>query len=146
MTKYAVTTTESLRTLCIKNNWFTEGSVEQYEKLFYANQMFCSIEEIATIIWLCSNTDLANGGTCRRDILDELKIERIKYRKLVFGVEDENQVLKMYFDDDSICEAPFSHLIENICDPSLNSEGWGIDGVNLITTLDGDCVWERGVE
>lgn len=146
MKKYAVTTNHSLSNLCIRNDWFTEGTNEQFEKLFRANEMFCSIEEIATIIWLCSNTDLANGGTCRRDILDELKAERRKYWKAIFGVEDENQVLRMYFDDDTISEAPFSQLIDIICDPSLNSDGYGIDSVNLIATLDGDCVWERGAE
>lgn len=146
MKKYAVTTNLNLRNLCIENDWFTEGTNAQYEKLFYANKSFCSIEEIATIIWLCSNTDLANGGTCRRDILDELKAERREYWKVIFGVEDENQVLNMYFDDGSISEAPFSHLIDSICDPSLNSDGYGIDSVYLIMALDGDCVWERGAE
>lgn len=67
MKKYSVTTTEELRMLCIKNNWFTCGTIEQYEKLFYANRNGCPIEEIATIIWLCSDEE------CRRtDILDTL--------------------------------------------------------------------------
>lgn len=67
MKRYSVTTTSELRTLCIKNNWFTCGTIEQYEKLFYANESGCPIEEIATIIWLCSDEE------CRRlDILDIL--------------------------------------------------------------------------
>lgn len=90
MKKYTVTTTENLRSLCIKNNWFTEGTNKQYEKLFYANEHGCSIEEIATIIWLCSNSDV----WCRRDILDALKIESINFWKLMFGVEDETQTFQ----------------------------------------------------
>ena len=67
MKKYSVTTRWELRELCINNNWFTCGSINQYEKLFYANENGCPIEEIATIIWLCSDDD------CRRtDVLDIL--------------------------------------------------------------------------
>ena len=73
MKEYTVTTTEELRTLCIENNWFTCGTASQYEKLFYANEMGCPIEEIATIIWLCSD------DVCRRDILDELKAKQERY-------------------------------------------------------------------
>jgi hypothetical protein len=68
MKKFSVTTTWNLRQLCIDHNWFTCGSIEQYEKLFYANEHGCPIEEIATIIWLCSDDE------CRRaDVLDILE-------------------------------------------------------------------------
>ena len=46
---------EDLRMLCIKNNWFTCGSCEQYEKLFMANRFGMPLEQIAVIIWTCSN-------------------------------------------------------------------------------------------
>lgn len=75
---YTVTDTGSLRNLCIANDWFTDGSIEQYEKLFYANEMRCTIEEIATIIWLCSN-----DNWCRRDILSILTDERRSYLKRI---------------------------------------------------------------
>lgn len=65
-----------LRTLCIKNNWFTEGTNSQYEKLFYANSMGCSLEELVTIIWVCSDTEVH----CRRDIKAAIeKASRIFY-------------------------------------------------------------------
>lgn len=68
MKTYTITTPDELRSLCIHKNWFTCGTNEQYDKLFYANEMKCPIEEIATIIWLCSEED------CRRaDILEVLK-------------------------------------------------------------------------
>lgn len=57
---------EKLREVCIKNNWFTGGCIEQYEKLFYANELKAPIEELATIIWVCSD------DVCRRDIITEL--------------------------------------------------------------------------
>ena len=69
MRKYSVTTTDELRSLCIRNNWFTEGSNEQYNKLFRANEELAPIEEIATIIWICSTEEQCS----RRDILEELK-------------------------------------------------------------------------
>lgn len=58
-------TNEKLRSLCIKNNWFTEGTNTQYEKLFYMNDMGASNEQIATAIWLCSDAET----WCRRDII-----------------------------------------------------------------------------
>lgn len=44
-----------LRELCIKNDWFTCGTVEQYEKLFDRNKEGASIAELSIIIWVCSN-------------------------------------------------------------------------------------------
>lgn len=55
MEKYAVTTNEELRKLCIKHRWFYQGTNDQYEKLFQANVEGVSVEEIATIIWVCSD-------------------------------------------------------------------------------------------
>lgn len=59
---------EMLWNLCIKNRWFTQGTRTQYEKLFFLNEQRAPIEEIATVIWICSNAD----ETCRRDIIVEL--------------------------------------------------------------------------
>lgn len=67
MKKYSATNPEELRSLCIQNDWFTCGTISQYDKLFYANENGCPIEEIATIIWLCSDEE------CRRaDVLEIL--------------------------------------------------------------------------
>lgn len=46
---------EDLRTLCIKMDWFTCGSNRQYERLFQANTMGMSIDDITTVIWICSD-------------------------------------------------------------------------------------------
>lgn len=69
----SVITVERLKELCIENNWFTRGSDEQFDKLLYANENGCPIEEIATIIWLCSD-----DKWCRRDILFVLNKEMKK--------------------------------------------------------------------
>ena len=73
---YSVIPTTDLRALCIKHDWFTCGTNEQYDKLFYANSHGCPMEEIATIIWLCSDDE-----HCRRDILATLKAARAAWTK-----------------------------------------------------------------
>lgn len=91
MKKYSVTNPEELRSLCIRNKWFTCGSNRQYEKLFYANEGGALISEIATIIWLCSDDD------CRRsDILDILVDTHRKYiLNLIRTNEGEEE--KLYY-------------------------------------------------
>ena len=44
-----------LRELCIKNDWFTCGTIKQYEKLFDRNKEEALINELSIIIWVCSN-------------------------------------------------------------------------------------------
>lgn len=101
MKKYSVTTVWELRQLCIDNDWFSCGTIEQYDKLFYANENGCPIEEIATIIWLCSNED------CRRaDVLDILT-EVHKLHKLdVVQANDADLLFVMGVDEayDSLFE------------------------------------------
>lgn len=81
MKKYTVTTFENLRQLCIKNNWFTCGSCEQYEKMFYANENDCfSIEQIAMIIWVCSSEEFRYI-----DIYNDLLHEHVRYVSIVDG-------------------------------------------------------------
>lgn len=58
---------DKLRCLCIEHNWFTCGSNRQYEKLFEMNEQGAAIEQIATVIWLCSDEDILEN--CRRDII-----------------------------------------------------------------------------
>lgn len=55
MDTYAVTTRENLRSLCIAHNWFTGGTNEQYEKMFYANENGFLLSDVAIIIWVCSD-------------------------------------------------------------------------------------------
>lgn len=62
--KYTLCDPDALRQLCVKYDWFSEGTNTQYEKFFYANEMGCPVEEMITMIWLCSDQD----RWCRRDI------------------------------------------------------------------------------
>lgn len=100
MNKYSITTPDELRSLCIRKDWFTCGSNTQYEKLFKANEELASIEEIATIIWLCSDDD----KHCRRDILEELKavheeyLESIAEQQIADGERSADEIYCGYFD------------------------------------------------
>ena len=53
-----------LQRLCIQNQWFTCGTTTQYYKLFELNDKGCSLDELALIIWVCSESD----KWTRRDI------------------------------------------------------------------------------
>ena len=61
-------TVDQVYALCNEYQWFTCGSNDQYEKLFIMIGEKAPIEEVATVIWLCSD-----DKWCRRDILAELK-------------------------------------------------------------------------
>lgn len=80
----AITDSISLRQACIDNGWFNDGSNTQYEKLFYANKRGYPIEQIALIIWLCTDRE----GLTQEKILHELMklryehIERLKSENL----------------------------------------------------------------
>lgn len=60
---------ETVYRLCNKHQWFTDGSNTQYDKMFRMVDEKAPIEEIATVIWLCSDEE----KWCRRDILEELR-------------------------------------------------------------------------
>lgn len=49
-------TAYELRSLCIKNDWFSAGSNAQYEKFFEANENGATISQLALIIWICSSS------------------------------------------------------------------------------------------
>lgn len=79
-----------LRQLCINNNWFTCGSIKQYEKLFDRNSEGASLDELATIIWICSDEDKGHTKQSiymallvyvnqRREMLERAKAEAMEY-------------------------------------------------------------------
>ncbi len=50
--------TWELQGICIRNNWFTGGSCESYDKLFEMCKEGATIKEIALVIWVCTpNSD-----------------------------------------------------------------------------------------
>lgn len=52
--------------LCVKNNWFTAGTNEQYEKLLDVCEKRANIGSLTAMIWICS-VDVEP-----KEILDEL--------------------------------------------------------------------------
>ena len=60
-------TVDQVYALCNEHQWFTCGSNNQYEKLFVMIEEKAPIEEVATVIWLCSD-----DKWCRRDIISVL--------------------------------------------------------------------------
>lgn len=57
-----------LRDLCIKNNWFTHGTSDQYEKMFEMNDNGTDVHTLAAIIWTCSDPK----GDTLIDIVEKL--------------------------------------------------------------------------
>lgn len=72
MKKRALFTFEDLYRMCNNNNWFTCGDNSQYNKLFELNREGASIEELALVIYICSDCS-------RESILNKLKEN---YRRL----------------------------------------------------------------
>lgn len=84
--KYVICEPEDLRTLCVDKDWFTCGSIKQYDKLFAMNEdetilksdlsdatdyMLC---EMATVIWVCSDDSYTFA-----EIYEELKERQKQY-------------------------------------------------------------------
>lgn len=62
-------TTTNVYGLCNKNQWFTCGSIRQYEKMFDYVRSECinvkdinKIKKLATMIWICSADDFSEEG------------------------------------------------------------------------------------
>lgn len=53
--------TEALRLLCIEMGWFTNGDNQQYQKLFELNREGASLDDLALVIWVCSE-DISLGA------------------------------------------------------------------------------------
>ena len=71
-----------IRSLCIKKDWFTNGTTTQYERMFDRVRDGADIDEIATIIWVCSE------NVTKDEIIKELVIPVRKERvELVRAME-----------------------------------------------------------
>lgn len=71
--KYSITYPEDLRSLCIRENWFTCGSTKQYEKMFQMNAEGSSLTDIALVIWICSD------DVSKIEIIRKLHQARMEY-------------------------------------------------------------------
>lgn len=52
--EFSVADENSLMSLCVREGWFTAGTNRQYEKLSGLNRDGAPLDEIALVIWLCS--------------------------------------------------------------------------------------------
>lgn len=64
--------------LCVKNSWFTCGTNSQYDKLFEMVREGRTAEELALVIWVCSDGWLLDD-ICAR--LHEAGFPRLVYFK-----------------------------------------------------------------
>jgi hypothetical protein len=80
-----------IRSLCIKKDWFTNGTITQYERMFDRVRDGADIDEIATIIWVCSE------NATKEEIVKELlpvknnRAEMVRAMELIArAVNDED--------------------------------------------------------
>ncbi len=73
--KHIVLPTDRLRKLCLEKGWFDCGTVELYEKMLEMNEFGVPMDELAAIIWFCTDA----GGYSEVDILDCLFAEYLKF-------------------------------------------------------------------
>lgn len=57
---YTITNTYDLRKACIDNDWFNSGTNSQYMKMFQMNENGATLDEIAAVIWVCTDTEESN--------------------------------------------------------------------------------------
>lgn len=75
-------TNGQLRRLCVENDWFNCGTVEQYEKMLNYNEGGAFISQLAVMIWICSDEELD-------DITRRLEEAEEKYQKIREACENE---------------------------------------------------------
>lgn len=102
MRTYTVADTETLRNLCIKNNWFTNGTNEQYDKLFEANTDGEDIENIASMIWICTDaedTEIRDLRAIREELVEaQRQYEEWHKYEIIWDEEDEYGTRHTYGD------------------------------------------------
>lgn len=100
-------TTAEVRSLCIKNDWFTHGTNTQYERLFDRVRDRADIDEIATIIWVCSE------NVTKEEIVKELLPTRNKRVEMVRAME----LLARAVNDEDVF---MTWLISGVADGDIN--------------------------
>lgn len=89
-------TVSEVRSLCIKNDWFTCGSNSQYEKMFKKVREGADVEEVATIIWVCSE------NVSKEEIIKELlpvknkRVEMVRAMELIARAVNDESVFMMW--------------------------------------------------
>ena len=100
-------TTAEVRSLCIKNDWFTCGSNSQYERMFEKVREGADVEEVATIIWVCSE------NVTKEEIIKELLPTRNERVEMVRAME----LLARAVNDEDVF---MTWLISGVADGDIN--------------------------
>lgn len=85
-----------IRSLCIKKDWFTYGTNTQYERLFDRVRDGADIDEIATIIWVCSE------NVTKEEIVKELlpirneRVEMVRAMELIARAVNDESVFMLW--------------------------------------------------
>lgn len=86
-----------VRSLCIKNDWFTCGSNSQYERMFKKVREGADVEEVATIIWICSE------NVTKEEIINQLvvpvrkeRVELVRAMELIARAVNDESVFMMW--------------------------------------------------
>ena len=96
-----------IRSLCIKKDWFTYGTNTQYERLFDRVRDGADVEEVATIIWVCSE------NVTKEEIIKELLPTRNERVEMVRAME----LLARAVNDEDVF---MTWLISGVADGDIN--------------------------
>lgn len=98
-------TTDMARRLCIKHNWFTSGSIEQYDKLMTMVEECESLNRIALAIWICTDSldaDITEECEIYRELVEN-SFKELKFVGFTSGgcqIEDVMFLFGLYNKDD----------------------------------------------
>lgn len=105
-----------IRSLCIKKDWFTNGTNTQYERLFDRVRDGADIDEIATIIWVCSE------NVTKEEIIKELlpvkkeRVELVRAMELIARAVNDESVFMMWLN----CGVADGDINESTTDEELD--------------------------
>ena len=146
-------TATALRSLCIEHDWFTHGSNYQYGKLFDRAREGAGPEELAAMIWICSenvtkkeimkqlspeepevNKERTDLVRAMEKIARTVNNEEVFYSWLIAGVADgdikndtPDSDLEYYTEDDNFSEL-MNTFLELMCD-AKDDGGLYADGI-----------------
>lgn len=110
-----------VRTLCIKNDWFTNGDNAQYTRLFERVDDGAEIDEIATIIWICSVN--ADKDDIMRQLTKTVKKECVEdIKKITLKNSDKWQTIEITYDGLNFNQKFIQHGVMLIILSQMESE------------------------
>lgn len=91
-------TTDMVRRLCIKHNWFTSGSIEQYDKLMTMVKEREPLDRIALAIWICTDSldaDITEECEIYRELVNN-SFEELKFVGFTSGDRQNEDVMFLF--------------------------------------------------